>query len=251
MLEAIRAHSQSWIAKVILVLITVPFAIVGVDSYLRSAGGGAELAKINGDSITVQEFGKALQDARSNLKDKSDPTLLDQPEFRVTLLDKIINQRLLRAEIKRGGYVVSDEQLSKFIVGLPEFQKNGQFSQEVYDQLLASNKMTPNIFEAMMRKDLLTQQVRDGITNTAFASNVVLDTALKARSQLREVSVATFHTEDLLSQANVSADEIKAYYDKHQDEFRNPEQVRLEYVALLRSVEKLMLQQKQQQKKKH
>lgn len=231
MLESIRKHSQSWIAKVILVLITVPFALFGVDSYLKNAGSGAEVAKINGEPITVQEFGKALQDARSNLKDKTDPAMLDQPEFRSALLDKLINQHLLRAEIKRGGYIVSDEQLSKLVVSLPEFQKNGQFSQEVYDQALAANKFTPNRFEEMMRHDLLLQQVRDGITSTAFTSKVAQDTALQARSQLREVSVATLHSADFLTQAKITAEEIKTYYDKHQDEFRVPEQVRIEYVA--------------------
>ncbi|MFM9912462.1 MAG: SurA N-terminal domain-containing protein [Methylophilaceae bacterium] len=231
MLESIRAHSQSWIAKVILVLITVPFALFGVDSYLKNAGSGAEVAKVNGEPITVQDFGKALQDARSNLKDKTDPALFDQPEFRSALLDKLINQHLLRAEIKRGGYVVNDEQLSKLIVNLPEFQKNGQFSQEVYDQALATNKFTPSRFEEMMRHDLLLQQVRDGITSTAFTSKMAQDNALQARSQQREVSVATLHSVDFLTQAKVVTGEIKAYYDKHQDEFRVPEQVRIEYVA--------------------
>jgi hypothetical protein len=80
MLEAIRARSQSWIAKLILALITVPFALWGVDSYLRQAGSSVAVAKVNGDSITVQQFSKSLQDLRDNMKEKADAGFMENPE---------------------------------------------------------------------------------------------------------------------------------------------------------------------------
>ena len=44
MLEAIRAHSQGWLAKLILTLIAVPFALFGIDAYLKNAGSDAAVA---------------------------------------------------------------------------------------------------------------------------------------------------------------------------------------------------------------
>ena len=38
MLETIRNRAQSWIAKVILVLITIPFALWGIESYFTGGG---------------------------------------------------------------------------------------------------------------------------------------------------------------------------------------------------------------------
>lgn len=232
MLEAIRERSQSWIAKLILILITVPFAIFGVDSYLRDAGSKAAVAEINNEPITIQEFGKSLQETRANLEGKADANFMNDPQVRTAVLDKLINMRLLRAEIKRGGYTVTDEQLSKLIVTMPEFQKKGQFSQETYDKLLAANGLTPNNFEARMRDDLLVQQVREGIAGMAFAPEAVTNTALRARHQLREVSVATILAEDLFDAEMADATAVQAYYDKNKSEFGIPEQVQLEFVAL-------------------
>jgi peptidyl-prolyl cis-trans isomerase D len=232
MLEAIRERQQSWIAKLILALITVPFALWGVDSYLKQAGSSVAVAKVNSDSITVQQFGKALQNLRDSMKENTDPNFMENPEVRHAVLDKLINSRLLAAEVKRGGYMISDEQLSKIIVTMPEFQKDGQFSQELYDQVLTANGLTPSHFEASMRGDLLTQQVRDSIAGLAFVPKTVPEYAMKVQKQLREVSTATIRADEFLPQAKVDPVEAKAYYDKHQSEFRIPEQVKIEFVVL-------------------
>ncbi len=232
MLEAIRERQQSWIAKLILALITVPFALWGVDSYLKQAGSSVAVAKVNGTSITVQEFSKALQNLRDSMKENKDPNFLDNPEVRQAVLDKLVNSRLLTAEVKRGGYTISDEQLSKIIVAMPEFQKDGQFSQELYDQVLTANGMTPSLFESRMRGDLLTQQVRDSISALAFAPHKVPEHTMRVQKQLREVSTATIRADDFLAQAKVDPSEVKTYYDKHQSEFRIPDQVRIEFVVL-------------------
>lgn len=232
MLEAIRERSQSWIAKLILILITVPFAIFGVDSYLRNAGTKAAVAEIGQEVITIQEFGKSLQEAHDSLEGKADPNFKGDPTVRTAVLEKLINMRLLRNEVKRGGYTVSDEQLSKLIVAMPEFQKKGQFSQETYDKLLAANGLTPNNFEARMRNDLLVQQVREGIAGMAFSPDAVTDVALRARHQTREVSVATILAEDLFDAEKADPVAVKAYYDKNKAEFAVPEQVQLEYIVL-------------------
>ena len=232
MLEAIRERSQSWIAKLILALITVPFALWGVDSYLQQAGSSVAVAEVNGEAITMQQFGKSLQALRDNLKEKTDPNFLDNPEVRKTVLDKLIDTRLIAGEVKHGGYVVTDEMLTNYIVNMPEFQKDGQFSQEVYDQVLTANGMTPNRFESMMRADLLTEQARNGISALAFSSRSGSEAALRAQHQQREVSVFSFRANDYLAETKVTPAEIKTYYDKHPDEFRIPEQVKLEFVVI-------------------
>jgi peptidyl-prolyl cis-trans isomerase D len=236
MLEVIR--SRPWIVKAIMIVITVPFALFGVDTYLRNAGTKAVVAEVNGDAISVQEFNKSMQDARS--EQKADPNYMQNPDVQRSVLDKMITRRLLQGEVKRGGYTVSDEQLSNLIVSMPEFQgKDGQFSQDNYDKLLAANGMTPSQFEGMMRRDLLVQQMRDGIVSTAFTPDPLVDLALRAKHQLRDISVATILADSFSDKAKIDPAEVKAYYDKHQDEFRRPEQVRLEFLVL--SVNNLIL----------
>jgi len=234
MLEVIRAHSKGWLAKLILTLITVPFALFGIDAYLKDAGASASVAKVDGATISIQEYRNAMQSLRDRLQKENpkDIGALDSPEVKQSVLDRLINTRLLNAEVGNNNFKVTNEQLAQFITSLPEFQQGGKFSQEVYDKLLSQNQMTPSQFEKKMRGELLLQQVRDGVPGLAFTSKAVEDAVLNVEHQQREVSVAEIKTADFISQVNVDPSEVQAYYEKHKDKFKVPEQVKLEFVML-------------------
>jgi peptidyl-prolyl cis-trans isomerase D len=234
MLETFREHSKGWMAKLILALITVPFALWGIDSYLHNAGSNAAVAKVNGKTVTFQEYGNAMQDMRNQLQasGKTDPALLDDPLVKQAVLNKLILSHLLNDEVRQQRLVVSDDQLSKYIMGLPEFQQGGKFSQDLYDNILAQNHLTPTQFEARMRASLVTQLAKDSIAATAFVPHVSVENVLKIDNQHREVSVADLKADDFLSQTNVSDTEVQAYYEKNKLKFKTPEQVKIEYVML-------------------
>ena len=234
MLEAIRAHSKGWLAKLILTLITIPFALFGIDAYLKDAGAGASVAKVDGATISVQEYRNAMQSLRDRLQKENpkDVGALDSPEVKQSVLDRLINTRLLNAEVVHSNFKVTNEQLAQFITSLPEFQQGGKFSQEVYDKLLSQNQMTPSQFENKMRGELLLQQARDGVPGLAFSAPALENAVLNVEHQQREVTIAEIKTADFISQVKVDPSEVKAYYDKHKDKFKVPEQVKLEFVML-------------------
>src|SRR5438309_8869742 len=103
MLEAIRERSKGWLAKVILAFITIPFALWGIDSYLHDAGSNVAVAKVDGETVTVQEYGNAMQNLRNKLQSegKVDPAMLDNPEIKQSVLDRLITTRLLASEVKQ------------------------------------------------------------------------------------------------------------------------------------------------------
>lgn len=234
MLEAIRERSKGWLAKLLLAFITIPFALWGIDSYLHQAGSNVAVAKVDSDSITVQQFGTALQNFRNQLQaeGKVDAALLDSPVIKESVLNRLINTRLINKEITDSKFMISDEYLGKYIVGMQEFQKDGKFSQELYDGILSQNRMTASQFEASMRGDLLVAQAKDGLAALAYAPQAVIDQALKTEGQVREVSVAELKTADFINQIKIDDAQIKDYYEKHKDKFIVPEQVKLEFVLM-------------------
>ncbi|HSH54604.1 MAG TPA: SurA N-terminal domain-containing protein [Methylotenera sp.] len=234
MLDRIRSVAQGWVGKALLAAITVPFALFGIDSYLNQAGNNATIAEVNGNEISVQEYANALQNLRNRLQSegKVDAAQLESPEVKALVLDQLINKRLLSEEIQHAKYAISDEQLATYITGMPEFQQDGKFSQELYDQTLEQNRITASRFEEGMRADLLAQQAQDGITKLGFVSNARADDAFKLTHQQREVTVAEIKTKDFLSQVQVDPAQVKAYYEQHKDKLRVPEQVKIEFLLL-------------------
>lgn len=234
MLETFREHSKGWLAKLILALITVPFALWGIDSYLQQAGSSVAMATVDGKSITAQEYGNAWQKLRDRLQSsgKSDPAMLDDPALKRSVLDNLINARLLGNEVKRTRLALSDEQLSKVILDMPEFQQNGKFSQETYDSVLKQNQLTPTQFESRMRHEMLMEQARNGVTAAAFMPAIRIDRLVDLQNERREVSIAEIRAADLLPQVAVDRKQVEAYYQKNKERFRSPEMLQLEYVTL-------------------
>ncbi len=234
MLDSIRSVAQGWVGKALLALITIPFALFGIDSYLNSAGHNIAVAEVNGNSISVQEYSNALKNMRDRLlsEGKADQAQLDSPEVKSIVLNQLIDRQLLNNEIKQAKYAISDVQLSTYVTGMPEFQKDGKFSQEMYDQTLQQNHISPSRFEAGMRADLLAQQAQDGITKLGFISNAQTDNAYKVMNQQRQVTVSEIKTKDFLDQVKIEPAQVKAYYELHKNKLINPEQVKIEFLLL-------------------
>lgn len=234
MLDNIRSLAQGWVGKALLALITIPFALFGIDSYLSSAGNNVAVAEVGGNNISIQAYSEALKNTRARLQaeGKVDQSQLDSPEVKALVLNQLINKQLLSDEVHHAKYAISDAQLSTFITGMPEFQKDGKFSQELYDQLLQQNHITPSRFEAGMRADLLAQQAQDGIARLGFISNKRADDAFKLANQQRVVTVSELKTKDFISQVKIDPAAVKAYYELHKDKLRVPEQVKIEFLLL-------------------
>ena len=234
MLDAIRKHTTGWMAKLVLALITVPFALFGIDSYLNQAGRDIAVAKVNGDKISIQEYSNAIENVRNRMQadGKVDKALLDSPQLKQSVLDGLITRRLVNAEIRKANFKISDEQLSQHILGMPEFQENGKFSEDIYQKTLAQNKLTATKFENDRRSELLTQQARNGLAALVSVPKGVAEQTLKFTYQQREVSVAEIKTAQFISQVKVTPEQVKAYYELHKDKFVVPEQVKLEFAML-------------------
>jgi peptidyl-prolyl cis-trans isomerase D len=235
MLDAIRKHTQGWLAKVILALITIPFALFGIDSYLNDAGSNVAVAKVDGDKISIQEYGNAMEKARNYLQaegQKVDAAMLESAEFKQSVLDGLITRRLVNAEVRSANFKIGDEQLGQHLSEMPEFQENGKFSEDLYQKTLAQNKLTATSFLEDRRNDLLTQQARDGLAMLVSVPKSLVEQTLQFAYQKRDVSVAEIKTAQFVKQVNVTPEQVKAYYELHRDKFKVSEQVKLEFALL-------------------
>ena len=234
MLEKFRSYAQTKAAKIILALILVPFALFGIDSYLNQAGNNLSIAKVNGYKIALPEYNRAIENVRNRIMSegkKVDPAMFDSFEFKESVIDGLITKQLLNNDIKKSRFRITDQQLSQYIIGMPEFQKDGKFSQEIYDKVLQNNQLTPKKFEESIRNDLLIQQVRDGLQKLTFIPPNNLAETLKATSQQREISIAEFKTKEYMTKANIAEKDMQAFYDQNKSKFLAPEQVKAEFVV--------------------
>jgi peptidyl-prolyl cis-trans isomerase D len=244
MLEIIRERAQGVIVKIILGLITIPFALWGVDSYIRDSDKVDIVAEVDGQNITRQEFSRTLKEQQERMRgamgERYDPAMLDRPEVRQSVLDGLVQQRMLAKEANRVGFNLPDTLLASIIAEIPEFQQDGKFSQARYESMLRAQEMTPTVFENRLRQNLVIQQLFEGLSHGVAVPRASEEMVARLAEQQREISQAMLTPEQFMVQLKVDPADVKAYYDKHREEFLVPEQARLDYVVL--SVDELQQQ---------
>ena len=236
MLEIIRERAQGVVVKIILGLIIIPFALWGVDSYIRSGDKVDIVAKVDGDNITKQEFDRNLKEQQDRMRvamgERFDQAMLNRPEVRQSVLDGLVQQHLLVKEANRVGFNLPDTLLASIIAEIPEFQQDGKFSQTRYETMLRAQEMTPAVFENRLRQNLMIQQLFEGLSHGIAVPRTTEDIVARLAEQQREISQAMLTPEQYMIQLKIDPADIKTYYDKHRDEFLVPEQARLDYVVL-------------------
>ena len=231
------ARRKKWIMIGLMVLIIPPFALFGIDQYIREGVSAQTVATVGDYQITDQEFSRALRDRQEMLRNMSggkiDPALLDSSEQRFDVIDTLVQQRVVIGQGLRSGLGITTEHLRGYIAQVPVFQdENKQFSRERYQEFLRAREMTAPMFENRLRHDLMIALLKDAYTETSFVPRTVAERLARLTEQQREVSRAVVSPEKFASSVKLEEGAAKKYYDEHQSEFRIPEQVRVEYVTL-------------------
>ena len=234
MLRILREHASSWMLKGILILVAVTFISWGGYSLIREKKVNY-VAKVNGVTIEWKEYNDAFQNAvkqyREALGSSFSEKMIEELHLKDKILDDLIAKILILQEVKRLGLSIPDEELREAIESVPAFQVNGQFDKRNYERFLRLSRMTPEEFEQSQRESLLISKAVSLIKMNAgkVSEEEVLETYLfeNERINLTFLKVAP---DSFKGQVNANEIEIKDTYQKHQEEFRIPTFVQIQYL---------------------
>lgn len=237
MLESIRKHSK--FVMILLFLLIIPsFIFFGVDqSYFSVAS--PTVARVDGQEITQNDWDNMHRYESDRLRAENpniDAKLLDSPEARYATLERMVRDRVMQVAAQKMHLLTSDAALARALQEVPAIaslrKPDGTLDADGYRALLAMQGMTPEGFEASLRRDMSLGQVLGNVMNTAFATPAVADIAMDAFLQRREIQVAQFLSKDFAAKVQVNDEALKAFYESHKDLFQQAEQAKVEYVVL-------------------
>jgi len=237
MLETIREFSRSRIVRwAFMLFLVVPFGLFGLDAYINRVSGPTVVANVGNAGISSTELDNALREQaevyRQQFRGNFDASLMDNPEIRRSVLDKLVSQRLIAIGADRAGVRIGDQELARRIAEEPYFQVEGRFSKERYEQIAKGQNTSAVGLDERLREEYRQQLFRQAIVQTAIVPRATLDNFIRLSEQTREVSVVNITPEAFLSKVAIKPEAVKAYYDSHIAEFTTPEQVRVEYIEL-------------------
>lgn len=226
-LHSIRERATGWFAWVIVILISIPFALWGINSYITPDANPA-VANVGDYKVTVQEFQNAVQNESKEYQGQINDALIKQ-----IVLEKLINNRALINFLNHSGLTISKKQIDYQIRNDANFQLDGKFSEELYNRYLPSAYSKSNHRNSVATQ-LLIEQFSDGISSSSFVSDVEVKRVIQLIKQKRDISYTIIKAEDFVDSVTISDEEIKNYYQNFQDQFKNPEQVKLAYLEISR-----------------
>ena len=238
MLERMREGSQGVVAKTILVVIILSFALAGVSSYLGTSSASA-VVTVNGEEITKQSVDQAYQNESAKLQQQygeqfdliaSNPNFTQQ--IRAQATQTVVTERLIAQAVEEMGLRVGVEQVKEAIRDMPEFQVDGKFNNKLYLSLLRNNNLTPAGFIQAYSRDLVRMQLLQTLIDSEFVSPLELEQANRLQGQKRVARILNIDSDVFGKTVSVSKDEINDYYAKNSLSFQNPEQVSVEYILL-------------------
>ncbi|MGE8319160.1 MAG: SurA N-terminal domain-containing protein [Comamonas sp.] len=237
MFESIRKHSK--VVMILLFVLIIPsFIFVGVNqNYFQEKS--PVVAKVNGQEITQADWDNAHRMESDRLRSQSpdmDAKLLDTPQARYATLERLVRDRVLNVAVQKMHMFASDAALATALQQIPQIaalkKPDGSLDVAAYRALVGAQGLTPEGFEANMRRDLSLSQVLGGVLNTAFVTDAETKMAVDALYQQREIQVARFPSKDFASKVVVSDADVEAFYKDNSALFRQPEQASIEYVVL-------------------
>ncbi|MEH6823277.1 MAG: SurA N-terminal domain-containing protein [Motiliproteus sp.] len=239
MLQNLRESSQGIIARVIVGFIILTFALWGVDSLMGLASDPGAPVTVNGVDISEAEIQNGIEMQRrqliSQMGENVDPSMLDDSLLRRMVIEGLIEQSLLLQSAEQQGLAVSTQALDQIILNTREFMIEDRFDRDQFSAVLRNAGLTPMMYRALLRKELLMGQEQSAIAATAFTLAAEAKTIAAIDQQTRDARFQLVPLNDMLAGAQVSDAEVEAYYQANQAAFLSPEQLALEYIELNRS----------------
>ena len=237
MLESIRKHSK--FVMILLFLLIIPsFIFVGIDQNYFTESSPV-VARVDGHDIKQSDWDNAHRMESDRIRAQSpnvDPKLFDTPQARYATLERMVRDRVLAAAAQKMHFVTSDAQLARTLQGIPAIaalkRADGTLDAEAYRALVGSQGLTPEGFEANVRRDLSVSQVLGGVTQSAFGTDAQFTQAMDAVYQRREIQTVPFKPQDYTAKVVPTDADLEAFYKAQAASFQQPERATVEYIVL-------------------
>ncbi len=236
MLDLIRRKQHTFLIKVIFWVIIAAFVGTGLFVW----GGGdtrrdTAAVTVNGTKVDYDEYHRAYSNLyrlyQDMYRESFTPEMERELGLRRQALDLVIDQTLLAQEAERRNLSVSRQELIDSIARISVFQDNGAFNRDRYLQVLHQQRLTPEIFEAMQRRDLMIDKVRQQIQDGVAVTDDDIVAEFRARNELVDLAFVRLSASDFEGRVRVSDEALQRFLDDNREAFRLPEQVSLNYLV--------------------
>jgi len=204
MLGSIRKFSTSIYAKILLVIIVIPFVFWGMGSSI-TGGNKNIVVSIDNEKYTIREFTNFIN---KNATKKIESIQIEE------LLSTFIGAKLIELEVEHYGIKLSNNSLAKLIKNQKMFKRDNKFSRTEYEKFLLMSNLTPVGFESILSNDEKKKQLLELIGGGIVSPNFLTEMTYNKINQKRDVSIINLN-KAYLNDLVFSNSQIKEFFDNN------------------------------------
>ena len=167
MLEALRRGASGWIAKVLMGLLVISFAVWGVADVFRGYSSSA-VGTVGNRQVSEEDFKRALNNRLQLIEAQRDMRLTPEQArtFGITndVLMGLMREHLLDTHVQELGLGLSDAAIVNTVRRDPQFKGfDGNFNRSAFDIALRRNGITEQQYVNGRRSGELRELLGDGL----------------------------------------------------------------------------------------
>ena len=216
MLNSFRNFTKSFWAKILLVIIIIPFVFWGMGGVFRG-GSQNTVAKINNYNISTKNFMEYINSLNINpeiIRENINNSIIEQ------LLSDLINKTTLSLQSKDLEIILSDNILSEIIKKDEKFlDKNNQFSRTKYEKFLISNNFNAALYEKNLKNEQTNKLLFNYVSGGTFPPSFLVKNTYDYQNKKLTVQAISLNP---LYKKEQDFDEasIKKYIDDNRDNLK-------------------------------
>lgn len=232
MLEFLRKHASGWVAKILLGLLVISFAVWGIEDVFRGYRQG-ELAKVGSMTVSNSEFETAFRREIDNASQQFGRRLT-QEQARMFGLDQrvltnLVGSATLDNHAAELGMSLPQEKIVEDVRNTPEFQGlGGQFDPATFDQFLRQFGLTERSYVDLRRKEMLRTQLSATLLVGLTPPDTILELLHIYRNERRVIEHFEVSSNVLPAIPAPSDEQLKAFYEARKTTFKSPEYRKLQ-----------------------
>ena len=236
MLATFRRSLNTWPSRLLFGLLVLAFGIWGIGDVVRNIGRGGAPARVGGEAIDYPELQEAYQRNLAQVTrqmNNTDPAIEIRRSVAMQSIEQVVTQTALNVKARRLGLAVPDAALRRAVFDMPAFHdRQGRFDRSLMDNLLRNNGMTEQRFLALLRDQLLQQQMLTAVAAGAAVPDEMARQVYELEHEKRVAEAVTVPFAAAPAPPQPTDRQLQRWWANHPERYSTPEYRRIKAILL-------------------
>ncbi len=238
MLASLRNAAGTWVAKILLLMLVLSFAVWGISGQLANGFGGSSVVTAGGTEIPPIEYRLAYDRQLSVMSQQFGTRITREQAKALGIEDQVLAQLVAGAVLDEQagelGLGLSEDKLAKLTMDDPAFKgPDGRFDRQQFEYALRQIGMRPEDYLKNRAQVAIRQQIVEAVSDGLNAPDTFLRAVALYRGEDRTAEYIALPKSLVEPVEEPSEALLSTWFEANKAKYAAPEYRKIAYITLL------------------